>query len=83
DHCTARGWTEPVFQDVSDRRGGRTAWSTVVTVNGQHWPARFWYDGTFIAQAKEDSAEVALRNVTGTVGTNQEPPPASFYARSS
>jgi hypothetical protein len=63
--------------------GGRTAWSTVATVNGQHYPARFWYDGTYIAQAKEDSAEMALRNLTGTVGTNQEPPPASYYARSS
>jgi hypothetical protein len=37
---------------------------------------------TLQAQAKEDSAEVALRNITGYKNPNQEPPPASYYARS-
>lgn len=40
--------------------GGRTAWSTIAVISGQHYPARFWYDGAFIEQAREDAAEVAL-----------------------
>ncbi|KAH7072396.1 hypothetical protein FB567DRAFT_417019, partial [Paraphoma chrysanthemicola] len=74
EHCQARGLAEPTYQDVSDRRGGRTAWSTVTTVNGVHYPARFWYDGDYVAQAKEDSAEIALRTLTGYLGAAQEPP---------
>jgi hypothetical protein len=35
-----------------------------------------------MAQAKEDSAEMALRHLTGYTNTAQEPPPASHYARS-
>lgn len=61
--------------------GGRTAWSTVVVVNGAHYSARFWYDGAYVEQAHHDAAEVALRNLTGTLNTNQEPPPASYYSR--
>ncbi|KAF1913278.1 hypothetical protein BDU57DRAFT_456893, partial [Ampelomyces quisqualis] len=79
EHCTARNIPEPVFQDVSDRRGGRTAWSCITTINGVHYPARFWYDGDYLAQAKEDSAEIALRNLTGTMDMRTEPPPASAY----
>jgi hypothetical protein len=60
-------------------KGGRTAWSTVTTINGVHYPARFFYDGGYVAQAKEDSAEVALRALTGTTNLNVEPPPASYY----
>ncbi|KAF2035239.1 hypothetical protein EK21DRAFT_107363 [Setomelanomma holmii] len=81
EHCQARGLTEPTYQDVSDRRGGRTAWSTVTTINGVHYPARFWYDGDYVAQAKEDSAEIALRTLTGTLQSPNPPPPASYYAR--
>jgi hypothetical protein len=61
--------------------GGRTAWSTITTVNGVQYSARFWYDGEFIAQAKEDSAEIALRSLTGTMNLNTEPPPASYYTQ--
>jgi hypothetical protein len=60
--------------------GGRTAWSTITTINGIPYPARFWYDGEYVAQAKEDSAEIALRTLTGTMNLNTEPPPASYYA---
>ncbi|KAK6366190.1 uncharacterized protein PV06_00666 [Exophiala oligosperma] len=49
----------PVFNIVSDRRGGRTAWSATVTVQGQNLSARYWYDGQFLNNAKEDAAEVA------------------------
>ena len=40
--------------------GGRTAWSSTVTIRGRNIAARFWYDGQFINNAKEDAAEVAL-----------------------
>jgi hypothetical protein len=64
---------------TSTSPGGRTAWSTITTINGVHYPARFWYDGEYVAQAKEDSAEIALRSLTGTMDMRTEPPPASAY----
>lgn len=62
----------PVFNIVSDRRGGRTAWSSTVTVDGQSIQARYWYDGQYVHNAKEDAAEVALqqlRMVASPVGS--------------
>jgi len=50
----------PVFNILSDRRGGRTAWTSTVTIQGHNIPARNWYDGQFLNNAKEDAAEVAL-----------------------
>ncbi|KAJ4415024.1 hypothetical protein N0V82_007606 [Gnomoniopsis sp. IMI 355080] len=58
--CREYGMTTPVFQIVSDRRGGRTAWSSRVVVSGQTVAARFWYDGKNLNNAKEDAAEMAL-----------------------
>ncbi|KZM28239.1 uncharacterized protein EKO05_0011057 [Ascochyta rabiei] len=81
EHCQARQLGEIQYQDVSDRRGGRTAWSTIAVVNGSQYPARFWYDGAFMEQAKEDAAEIALRKLTGCVDQNSQPPPASQYGR--
>ena len=40
--------------------GGRTAWSSTVTIQGQNIAARYWYDGQYVNNAKEDAAEVAL-----------------------
>lgn len=40
--------------------GGRTAWTSTVTIQGHNIPARNWYDGQFLNNAKEDAAEVAL-----------------------
>ncbi|MCJ1227602.1 hypothetical protein MMC12_004258 [Toensbergia leucococca] len=54
----------PVFNIVSDRRGGRTAWSSTVTISGHHIAARYWYDGQYVNNAKEDAAEVALQHLT-------------------
>ncbi|KAI9151724.1 hypothetical protein HJFPF1_08933 [Paramyrothecium foliicola] len=50
----------PVFQIVSDRRGGRTAWSSRVTVHGKTLTARYWYDGKNLHNAREDAAECAF-----------------------
>ena len=43
--------------------GGRTAWSATVNVASlqQRFSARFWYDGQYVNNAKEDAAEVALK----------------------
>lgn len=60
--------------------GGRTAWSTIAVINNIQYPARFWYDGARIEQAKEDAAEIALRNLTKCF--DRQPPPASQYQRS-
>ncbi|KAL3475293.1 hypothetical protein BJX99DRAFT_259585 [Aspergillus californicus] len=40
---------------------GRTAWSCTVTVHGSPFDARYWFDGPFVDNAKEDAAEVALK----------------------
>lgn len=60
----------PIFNIVSDRRGGRTAWSSTVTISGQHIiQARYWYDGQYVNNAKEDAAEVALQQLTSATAT--------------
>ncbi|OJJ46387.1 hypothetical protein ASPZODRAFT_16155 [Penicilliopsis zonata CBS 506.65] len=61
EHCRSNKLTAPVFNIVSDRRGGRTAWSSTVTISGQNIAARYWYDGQYINNAREDAAEVALQ----------------------
>ncbi|CRK22193.1 hypothetical protein HYQ45_011948 [Verticillium longisporum] len=64
DACREANIMPPVFQIVSDRRGGRTAWSSRVTVHGRTHSARFWYDGKNLNNAKEDAAELALNYLT-------------------
>ncbi|KAJ4158554.1 uncharacterized protein LMH87_009076 [Akanthomyces muscarius] len=63
--CRAAQLVPPKFQIVSDRRGGRTAWSSTVEVQGQIVNARFWYDGRNLNNAKEDAAECAVNWLTG------------------
>ncbi|MCJ1479342.1 hypothetical protein MMC13_008027 [Lambiella insularis] len=72
DQCRIAQLPPPVFNIVSDRRGGRTAWSSTVTIPSllshpnaqQTLQARYWYDGQFVNNAKEDAAEVAFRTLT-------------------
>ncbi|KAL2075623.1 hypothetical protein VTL71DRAFT_566 [Oculimacula yallundae] len=64
EKCREVNFHPPVFQIMSDRRGGRTAWSSTVTVQGQAIQARFWYDGDHVNNAKEDAAEVALKHIS-------------------
>jgi hypothetical protein len=47
-------------KDTDMQLGGRTAWSTIAVINNIQYPARFWYDGSRMEQAKEDAAEFAL-----------------------
>lgn len=64
DHCRNFQLSPPIFSIVSDRRGGRTAWSSTVTISGHHViQARYWYDGQYVNNAKEDAAEVALQQL--------------------
>ncbi|KAJ5604968.1 hypothetical protein N7510_010122 [Penicillium lagena] len=75
DHCRRTKLPPPVFNIVSDRRGGRTAWSSTVSIQGyQNIAARYWYDGQYINNAKEDAAEVALKVL------NEQPGSSTHYA---
>ncbi|PWY64773.1 hypothetical protein BO70DRAFT_433533 [Aspergillus heteromorphus CBS 117.55] len=64
EYCTQAKIAPPVYNFFTDRRGGRTAWSTSVTIQSPtslyplKFNARYFYDGTNNAQ--EDAAEVAL-----------------------
>lgn len=72
DHCQRCHLHPPVFNIVSDRRGGRTAWSSTVTIRGsQTIHARFWYDGQYVNNAKEDAAEVALQTLLSAPNSPQ------------
>ncbi|KAF7904329.1 hypothetical protein EAF00_001663 [Botryotinia globosa] len=70
ERCREAQIRPPIFQIVSDRRGGRTAWSSTVTVQGQNISARYWYDGQYVNNAKEDAAEVALNRLSGSSPTS-------------
>ncbi|PYI24276.1 hypothetical protein BO86DRAFT_398603 [Aspergillus japonicus CBS 114.51] len=72
DHCKESGVPAPNFVIVSDRRGGRTAWSSSVTVKGMLFKARFWYDGKNLDNAREDAAELAVNYFQG-VNQNARP----------
>ncbi|CAH0052850.1 unnamed protein product [Clonostachys solani] len=63
--CREAQIPQPVFQMFSDRRGGRTAWSSKVVIDGQCHSARYWYDGRYLNNAKEDVAEVAYNWLMG------------------
>lgn len=55
--------------------GGRTAWSCTVTIGSQTIHARFWYDGQYVNNAREDAAERALQ-FFGQLPTPAGPQPA-------
>lgn len=65
ERCREYHFQSPRYQEVSDRRGGRTAWSSIVTFgnvqNQRIVPARFWYNGSNVNNAREDAAENALK----------------------
>ncbi|RPA72486.1 hypothetical protein BJ508DRAFT_199409, partial [Ascobolus immersus RN42] len=61
----------PKYELLSDRRGGRTAWSARVTLTRQVgnnryaevFQADFWYDGSQENNAYEDAARVAFQKM--------------------
>ncbi|KAK3342492.1 hypothetical protein B0H65DRAFT_549697 [Neurospora tetraspora] len=77
DACRNYQMPLPQYHVVSDRRGGRTAWSCRVEVGGELIDARFWFDGKNLENAKEDAAEVALNRLNSTRS------PSSATSRSS
>lgn len=52
---------------IGSPKGGRTAWSSKVVVDGHCHAARYWYDGRYLNNAKEDVAEVAYLWLTSTL----------------
>lgn len=61
---------------LTKKSGGRTAWSATVTIQNQNIAARYWYDGQYLNNAKEDAAEVActkLRNPSITQAQSTTP----------
>ncbi|KAK6345055.1 hypothetical protein TWF718_006993 [Orbilia javanica] len=71
DYCQKKMWQPPVWNIISDRRGGRTAWSATVVIGGVPVSARYWYDGDYLGNAKEDAAEVALGLLHGGTQSTQ------------
>ncbi|KAF2395707.1 hypothetical protein EJ06DRAFT_259461 [Trichodelitschia bisporula] len=59
--CATHQLGQPTYQTASDRRGTRTAWSATVCVGGCFVPARYWYSGEYIHNAREDAAHVAYQ----------------------
>lgn len=53
---TTTGDTDGLFSS-----GGRTAWSSTVKIQGQTFAARYWYDGPYLNNAREDAAEVVIK----------------------
>ena len=95
EYCRKAQIPEPVFNIISDRRGklvarglnnadrlgGRTAWSSTVTVQGRNIAARYWYDGQFINNAKEDAAEMALMQFAQPSISSPGSPGQAVFAR--
>ncbi|KAF2831958.1 hypothetical protein CC86DRAFT_442376 [Ophiobolus disseminans] len=69
-YCATQQIAQPQFQDYSDPRGIRTAWSSSVFVHGREYRAHLWRDYRFLEQSREEAAEVAWRALTGASVTN-------------
>ncbi|KAF2774536.1 hypothetical protein EJ03DRAFT_347131 [Teratosphaeria nubilosa] len=78
EFCRENNWRSPSYQVLSDRRGGRTAWSCEVVVGQQTIRARYWYDGQYVANAREDAAEVALQ-LYGVLPAPPGPQPTHYH----
>ncbi|PGH02366.1 hypothetical protein GX51_04674 [Blastomyces parvus] len=66
--------TNPFISTSLFSSGGRTAWSSTVTIHGTTFAARYFYDGQNTNNAKEDAAEVALT----ALRSQGAPAPAAF-----
>ncbi|KAL6231182.1 hypothetical protein BDW75DRAFT_50572 [Aspergillus navahoensis] len=75
-YCKKVGCEDPRYTTFSDRRGGRTAWSCQVIVNGKTYAARYWFDGDFVQNAMEDAAEVALKSLDPACQPPSREPPS-------
>ncbi|KAF2730589.1 hypothetical protein EJ04DRAFT_515169 [Polyplosphaeria fusca] len=69
--CTQNSIEQPQWQDYSDPRGIRTAWSSSVIVSGREYRATLWRDYRYLDQSREEAAEVAYRAITGGSSSSQ------------
>ncbi|BAE65438.1 hypothetical protein F9C07_13405 [Aspergillus flavus] len=78
-HCKNHKLDAPLFNIYTERRGGRTAWTCVASVQGRQYPAQFWYDGNYVNNAKEDAAEKALNVLSPQPSRNNTSYPGQMY----
>ncbi|KAF2683312.1 hypothetical protein K458DRAFT_340276 [Lentithecium fluviatile CBS 122367] len=73
NYCSTNQIAQPQFQDYSDPRGIRTAWSSGVIVQGREYRAHLWRDYRYLDQSREEAAEIAYKTLTGAsaAGTQQ------------
>ncbi|EOA90568.1 hypothetical protein ACJQWK_09792 [Exserohilum turcicum] len=69
-YCATNQIAQPQFQDYSDPRGIRTAWSSSVFVHGREYRAALWRDYRYLEQSREEAAEVAWKAIHSTPTTN-------------
>lgn len=69
-YCATQQIAQPQFQDYSDPRGIRTAWSSSVFVHGREYRAHLWRDYRYLEQSREEAAEVAWKSLTGAAAAN-------------
>lgn len=51
-----------------------------MNIGGQHIAARYWYDGQYVNNAREDAAERALQAL-GQMAPPQGPQPSQYQAQ--
>ncbi|KAF2441388.1 hypothetical protein P171DRAFT_457191 [Karstenula rhodostoma CBS 690.94] len=73
NYCTTNQIAQPQFQDYSDPRGIRTAWSSGVLVHGREFRAHLWRDYRYLEQSREEAAEIAWKTLNGLPVTNAPP----------
>ncbi|PSN64882.1 hypothetical protein BS50DRAFT_635724 [Corynespora cassiicola Philippines] len=67
-YCASNRLEPPQFQDFSDPRGIRTAWSSSVFVQGREFRAHLWRDYRYLEQSREEAAEIAYKAIAVTSG---------------
>ncbi|OSS53985.1 hypothetical protein B5807_01438 [Epicoccum nigrum] len=65
-YCATNQIAQPQFQDYSDPRGVRTAWSSSVFVNGREYRAHLWRDYRYLEQSREEAAEAAWKAISAS-----------------
>ncbi|KAJ4380269.1 hypothetical protein N0V86_004579 [Didymella sp. IMI 355093] len=68
-YCATNQIAQPQFQDYSDPRGVRTAWSSSVFVNGREYRAHLWRDYRYLEQSREEAAEAAWKAISASQGS--------------
>ncbi|UPX18115.1 uncharacterized protein EKO05_0008431 [Ascochyta rabiei] len=77
-YCATNQIAQPQFQDYSDPRGVRTAWSSSVFVHGREYRAHLWRDYRYLEQSREEAAEVAWKAISGASGSPTSQPQYAY-----